>query len=145
MPSPTPLEILDLRVVRLLLDQDLIVICAGGGGIPVLRRPDGSLIGIEAVIDKDAASALLAADIGADALLLLTDVNAVFEGFGTHAATPISHLTPDEGRNLDMRKGSMGPKLRAACEFADRGGVVGIGRLADALAILDGTVGTSVS
>lgn len=145
VPSRKPLEILDLRVVRLLLDQGVIVICAGGGGIPVLRRPDGSLIGIEAVIDKDAASALLAADISADALLLLTDVDAVFERFGTDKAAAISHLTPDEGRDLYMPKGSMGPKLQAACEFADRGGVVGIGRLADALAILDGTAGTSVS
>ncbi len=145
VPSPKPLEIPDLRVVRLLLDQDVIVICAGGGGIPVLRRPDGSLIGVEAVIDKDAASALLAADIGADALLLLTDVDAVYQGFGTDAATPLRHLTPDEGRALDMPKGSMGPKVRAACDFADRGGVAGVGRLADALAILDGTAGTRVS
>lgn len=111
----------------------------------MLRRPDGSLIGIEAVIDKDATSALLAADVGADALLLLTDVDAVFEDFGTDTAAAISHLTPEEGRNLNMPKGSMGPKLHAACEFVDRGGVVGIGRLADALAILDGTAGISVS
>ena len=79
MPSPQPVEIPDLRVVRLLLDQGVIIICAGGGGIPVMRRADGSMVGVEAVIDKDAASALLAADIGADALLLLTDVDAVYE------------------------------------------------------------------
>jgi len=145
VPSPRPVEIPDLRVIRLLLDQGVIVICAGGGGIPVLRRPDDSMIGVEAVIDKDAASALLAADIGADALLLLTDVDAVYQDFGTDAAKPISHLTPHRARALDMPKGSMGPKLQAACDFADRGGVAGIGRLADALAILDGMAGTRVS
>jgi len=145
VPSPRPVEIPDLRVIRLLLDQGVIVICAGGGGIPVLRRPDGSMIGVEAVIDKDAASALLAADIGADALLLLTDVDAVYQDFGTDAAKPISHLTPQRARALDMPKGSMGPKLQAACDFADRGGVAGIGRLADARAILDGMAGTRVS
>ncbi|MFX0543048.1 carbamate kinase [Roseovarius sp. S4756] len=145
VPSPKPVEIPDLRVVRLLLDQGVIVICAGGGGIPVMRRADDSMVGIEAVIDKDAASALLAADIGADALLLLTDVDAVYEGFGTEKAQPLRHVTPDEGRALDMPKGSMGPKLIAACDFADQGGVAGIGRLADALDILGGTAGTRVS
>ncbi|WP_272007606.1 carbamate kinase [Roseovarius sp. ZX-A-9] len=145
VPSPKPVEIPDLRVVRMLLDQGVIVICAGGGGIPVLRRPDGSMIGVEAVIDKDAASALLAADIGADALLLLTDVDAVYQGFGTDDAKPLHQLTPDQGRALDMPKGSMGPKLAAACDFADLGGVAAIGRLADALELLAGTSGTCVS
>jgi carbamate kinase len=145
VPSPKPVEIPDLRVIRLLLDQGVIVICAGGGGIPVLRRADDSMIGVEAVIDKDAASALLAGDIGADALLLLTDVDAVYEGFGTDAAKPLRDLTPDQGRALDMPKGSMGPKLQAACDFADRGGIAGIGRLADALELLSGTAGTRVS
>ncbi|MFX0546357.1 carbamate kinase [Roseovarius sp. S1116L3] len=145
VPSPKPVEIPDLRVLRLLLDQGVIVICAGGGGIPVMRRADDSMVGIEAVIDKDAASALLAADIGADALLLLTDVDAVYQGFGTDDAQPLRHVTPKEGRSLDMPKGSMGPKLTAACDFVDRGGVAGIGRLADALDILGGTAGTRVS
>lgn len=145
VPSPRPIEIPDLRVVRMLLDQGVIVICAGGGGIPVVRRADDSIVGIEAVIDKDAASALLAADIGADALLLLTDVDAVYDGFGTDAATPLRMLTSEEGRKLDLPDGSMGPKLTAACDFVDRGGIAGIGRLADALEILDGTAGTHVS
>ncbi len=83
VPSPKPQEIPDIRVLRLLLDQGVIVICTGGGGIPVLRRADGSLTGIEAVIDKDAASALLARQLQADALLLLTDVGAVYRNFGT--------------------------------------------------------------
>ncbi|PLW75359.1 carbamate kinase [Cohaesibacter celericrescens] len=145
VPSPKPVEIPDLRVLQLLLDQGVTMICTGGGGIPVLRKQDGSLIGIEAVIDKDAASALLAADIGADALLLLTDVDAVYKDFGTPSAAPLRHLTPDEACALDMPKGSMGPKLRAAGEFASRGGLAGIGRLADAMSILDGTAGTRVA
>lgn len=145
VPSPAPIEIPDMRVLRLLLDQGVIVICAGGGGIPVVRRSDGSMIGVEAVIDKDAASALLAADIGADALLLLTDVDAVYREFGSDAATPINLLTPDLGRALSMPEGSMGPKVSAACSFAELGGDAGIGRLADALAILEGRAGTWVS
>jgi len=144
VPSPRPVEIPDLRVLRLLLDQGVTVICAGGGGIPVMRRADGAMIGVEAVIDKDAASALLAADIGADALLLLTDVAAVYENFGTDAAAPISTLSPEQGRGMEMPAGSMGPKLKAACDFAEAGGVAGIGRLGDALLILNGTAGTRV-
>ena len=145
VPSPAPVEIPDMRVIRLLLDQGVIVICAGGGGIPVVRRADGSMIGVEAVIDKDAASARLAADIGADALLLLTDVDAVYAGFGTPTAAALDYLTPQEGRALVLAKGSMGPKVRAACDFAEKGGLSGIGRLDDALALLDGTAGTRIA
>lgn len=144
VPSPKPNEIPDLRVLRLLLDQGVMVICAGGGGIPVMRRADGTLVGVEAVIDKDAASALLAGNIGADALLLLTDVDAVYSGFGTDEAAPIRKLSPEAGRALDMPKGSMGPKLQAACDFAVLGGLAGIGRLGDALLILSGSAGTQV-
>ena len=144
VPSPKPLEIPDSRVLKLLLDQGVVVVCAGGGGIPVLRREDGSMVGIEAVIDKDAASALLARQLGADALLLLTDVEAVYRDFGTDQSTPISRLTLAEAGALDMPAGSMGPKLRAACDFAEGGGVSGIGRLQDAVAILEGSAGTRV-
>ena len=144
VPSPKPQDIPDLRVLRLLLDQGVIVICTGGGGIPVLRLPDGSMTGIEAVIDKDAASALLALRLGADALLLLTDVNAAYRDFGTDDAAPIRHLTPQEARALDFPAGSMGPKTAAAADFAEAGGLASIGRLEDALALLDGTAGTQV-
>lgn len=144
VPSPKPTEIPDLRVLRLLLDQGVTVICAGGGGIPVMRRLDGAMIGVEAVIDKDAASALLASELGADALLLLTDVDAVFTNFGNEDASPIRNLSPKEGRAMDMPAGSMGPKLKAACDFAEVGGFAGIGRLSDALHILDGSAGTQV-
>lgn len=145
VPSPKPLEIPDMRVLKLLLDQGVVVVCAGGGGIPVLRRDDGSMVGIEAVIDKDAASALLARQLGADALLLLTDVEAVYRDFGTDRSTALSELTVSEARALEMPAGSMGPKLQAACDFAQAGGISGIGRLQDAVAILEGSAGTRVS
>lgn len=145
VPSPTPLEIPDLRVLQLLLGQGVVLVCTGGGGIPVLRREDGSMIGVEAVIDKDAASALLARQLGADALLLLTDVEAVYRDYGTDAASPVHALTVARAREMALPAGSMGPKLAAACDFAEDGGISGIGRLVDALAILEGTAGTRVS
>lgn len=143
--SPQPVEIPDLRVIKLLLDQGVTVICTGGGGIPVMRRDDGSLIGIEAVIDKDAASALLALQLGADALLLLTDVDAVYRDFGTDKAERIAHLTADDVDALGAPAGSMGPKLKAGCVFTQNGGFAGIGRLEDGLAILKGEAGTRLS
>lgn len=142
--SPKPREIPDLGILRLLLSQEVIVICAGGGGIPVVRRADGSLIGIEAVIDKDAASALLAGALGADALLLLTDVDAVYQDFATPAARPRPQLSADEARAFGAPAGSMGPKLSAGADFAETGGFTAIGRLQDALALLSGTAGTRI-
>lgn len=144
VPSPRPLEIPDMRVLQLLLDQGVVVICAGGGGIPVLRRDDGSMIGVEAVIDKDAASALLARQLGADALLLLTDVDAIYRDFGTDDAEPIRQLNVADATELDLPAGSMGPKLTAAASFAQSGGIGGIGRLEDAVAILERRAGTYV-
>ncbi|HDZ39021.1 MAG TPA: carbamate kinase [Marinobacter sp.] len=144
VPSPAPKEIPDMRVLKLLLDQGVVVICTGGGGIPVLRRNDGSMTGVEAVIDKDAASALLARELGADALLLLTDVDAVYRDFGTPGAAPVRNITPDQARLLDVPAGSMGPKVTAASDFADSGGISGIGRLEDAIAILEGLAGTKI-
>jgi carbamate kinase len=145
VPSPSPLEIPDLTVLKLLLDQGVIVVCTGGGGIPVIRRDDGSLIGVEAVIDKDAASALLARQLHADALLLLTDVDSVYCGFGTKDALALANLTPEGARALGAPAGSMGPKLAAGADFAEGGGFAGIGRLEDAVAILEGTAGTRIS
>ena len=145
VPSPKPLDIPDLRVLQLLLEQNVVVICAGGGGIPVLQRDDGSLIGIEAVIDKDAASTLLAQRLNADALLLLTDVDAVYDGFGAADAQAIRSLTPDAARALKLPAGSMGPKVAAAATFAAKGGFAGIGQLKDAFAILEGSAGTGIS
>ena len=146
VPSPYPQRIFELSVVELLMSQGVIVICAGGGGIPVVRRKDGSLIGVEAVIDKDLASALLARELKADALLLLTDADAVYRDWGTPDASPIRRATPQALDELDFAAGSMKPKVRAACEFvAHTGGMAGIGKLSDALAILEGKAGTMIA
>ncbi len=145
VPSPAPKDIPDLRVLELLLEQGVIVICTGGGGIPVVRHADGNLVGIEAVIDKDAASALLAEKLGADALLLLTDVETVFRDFGSDTQAPIARLTSQEAAALDLAAGSMGPKVASAAAFArGNGRMAGIGRLEDGLEILCGTAGTWV-
>jgi carbamate kinase len=143
--SPKPVEIPDFRIIKLLLDHGVIVVCTGGGGIPVVRRDDGSLIGIEAVIDKDAASALLARQLGADALLLLTDVDAVYRDFGSEGAASIPVLTPEGARALGAPAGSMGPKVVAGADFAETHGFTGIGRLEDAIAILEGRAGTRIA
>jgi carbamate kinase len=146
VPSPAPQQIFELSVIELLVSQGVIVICAGGGGIPTVRREDGSLIGVEAVIDKDLASALLARELKADALLMLTDVDAVYQGWGTLDARSIRCITPQALRELDFAPGSMGPKVRAACEFVEQSdGMAGIGQLEDALAILDGKAGTLIA
>lgn len=145
VPSPLPKRIPDVNVIRLLVDLGVIVICAGGGGIPVVRRADGSLIGIEAVIDKDRAASLLARDIGADALLMLTDVDAVYENWGSVDQRPIRAASPETLRGKDFPSGSMGPKIEAGCGFVEAtGGVVGIGALSQALPILNGHAGTRI-
>lgn len=143
-PFTQALSIPDIRVIRLLMEQGVVVICAGGGGIPIIRREDGSTLGVEAVIDKDAASALLAQQLKADALLLLTDVDAIYRDFGTAEAAAIDRLTVEQARSLDLPAGSMGPKLAAAADFAEQGGISGIGRLEQAVAILEGAAGTRV-
>ena len=142
--SPQPLEIPDLQVLQLLVAQGTVVICNGGGGIPVVRDADNNLQGIEAVIDKDLSSAFLAKQLGADALLLLTDVEAVYQGFGTPEAQPLSTLTIAESHELNLPAGSMGPKINAACSFAESGGFSAIGRLSEALALLSGQAGTHI-
>jgi carbamate kinase len=144
--SPLPKRIFQIKVIRLLVDHGVTVICAGGGGIPVIRLEDGSFTGIEAVIDKDRASALLAEEIGAQALLMLTDVDGVYLGWGTNAQTLINRTTPAEIRKQEFASGSMGPKVEAAAGFVDGGGnLAGIGRLEDAAAILKGNAGTLVT
>jgi carbamate kinase len=146
VPSPKPQHIPDIGVIRILSDHGVIVICAGGGGIPVVRCPDGGLIGIEAVIDKDWASALLAQELGADFLLLLTETDAVYEGWGTPQKKPIRHASPEQLRKYNFAEGSMGPKVEAACAFVEAtGGSAGIGSLSDALAILQGKSGTLIT
>jgi carbamate kinase len=146
VPSPPPKHIPDVDVIRLLVDGNVIVICAGGGGIPVVRRADGSLIGVEAVIDKDRTASLLAQEIDADALLMLTDVDAVYLDWGKPGQKAIRKTTPEALRQYEFATGSMGPKVEAACTFVElTGGTAGIGRLDQALAILEGRGGTQVA
>lgn len=145
VPSPAPMEIPDMGVIRLLLHSDAIVICGGGGGIPVVRKPDGSLAGVEAVIDKDAVSARLALALGADILLLLTDVDGVYRHFGTPNAQRIDQLTVAETGGLDAPAGSMGPKLKAGATCAEQGVTAVIGRLADASEMVEGRAGTRIT
>jgi carbamate kinase len=142
---PEPLRIVELGAIRLLVDAGAIVVCVGGGGVPVVSNGDGALHGVEAVVDKDLAGALLARALGADALLLLTDVSAVELDHGTPEARPLRHATPDELRDLDLAAGSMGPKAEAAARFVESsGGMAAIGALEDAVAMLVGDAGTHV-
>ena len=142
--SPEPREIVELGTIRLLVDAGVLVICSGGGGIPVVRR-NGALHGIEAVIDKDLSAELLAEQLEADTLLMLTDVPVVERDWGTHSATAIRRASPDELHSVQFASGSMGPKVDAACRFVERThGRAAIGALADAAAIVRGEAGTLV-
>lgn len=144
--SPRPRHILELGVIELLVDHGVIAICAGGGGIPVVKKEDGRFLGVEAVIDKDAASALLARELNADAFLMLTDVDAVYQDWQTAKARAIRQAPPKILCQMTFAEGSMAPKVKAACEFVENtGGMAGIGRLQDAQAILMGTAGTIIS
>jgi carbamate kinase len=143
--SPEPRGIVELDTIELLLGAGITVICAGGGGIPVAASAGGSLVGIEAVIDKDLTAALLAERLGVAQLLLLTDVPAVELDWGTPQAQPIHRTTPQELRRIDFAPGSIGPKVEAACRFVERtGGTAAIGSLDQAAAVARGDVGTQV-
>jgi len=145
VPSPMPVTILGLQPIRLLVEAGICVICAGGGGIPVIRNSGGQMEGVEAVIDKDRTSALLAATLNADALLMLTDVAAVYSGWGTPDQAALTETTPAVLDDMHFPPGSMGPKIAAACDFVRGGGkLAGIGRLQDARAIIEGLAGTRV-
>jgi carbamate kinase len=146
VPSPEPLGVVELRTIQLLVEGGVVVICVGGGGVPVVVDEAGGLRGVEAVIDKDLSAALLARLLHVDLLLMLTDVPAVERGFGTPAAEPIRRATPDELRALELAEGSMAPKVEAACRFVEAtGGTAAIGALADAGAIVRGETGTIVA
>jgi carbamate kinase len=141
--SPKPLEILEAEVLGFLFERGVIVICAGGGGIPVMEREDGSLNGVEAVIDKDYASALLARQLHADFLLMLTDVDAVYRGWGTDAAIPLGIVRASDLAPGDFPAGSMRPKVEAGIDYARTAGKpAAIGRLEDAVEIIAGIRGT---
>jgi carbamate kinase len=144
--SPIPLRVVETRLIRQLLDADVVVICAGGGGAPVVRNRLGELEGIEAVVDKDSTAGLLAEALDADLLVVLTDVAGVETDYGTPAARPIHRATPADLRALQFPPGSMGPKVEAVCRFVElTGGTAAIGSLRDVDAILTGKAGTIVT
>jgi carbamate kinase len=143
--SPQPYEILELRSIERLVSSGTIVICAGGGGVPVFREHE-RLRGAEAVIDKDLTAALLAEELDADVLAMVTDVPHVERAWRTPEAAPIEHATPGELRSLDFASGSMGPKIEAACRFVERrGGRAAIGALNEAAQVVAGIAGTQVT
>lgn len=151
VPSPLPKRIFGIQAIRTLLEGGWIVICSGGGGIPTRYSdepavPGRRLEGVEAVIDKDLASALLASDLEAEALLIATDVDAVYANWGTPEQHPIRHATPAELSAGEFAAGSMGPKVRAACAFVEQtGGTAAIGSIHEIEGLLRGETGTTVA
>lgn len=144
--SPTPQRVVETRLIRLLLNSGAVVVCAGGGGVPVIRNEEGKLEGVEAVVDKDLTTSVLAEALEADVLMVLTDVAHVQRGFGTPEAEPILRATPAALQREDFPAGSMGPKVNAVCRFVElTGDMAAIGRLEDATAILRGEAGTIVT
>jgi carbamate kinase len=145
--SPLPKRIFELRPIKWLLEQGTVVICAGGGGIPTMYLPDGTrtLAGIEAVIDKDLASELLARELDADLFVIATDVDGVYLDWGKPEQRMLTQVTPDEIRAYNFPAGSMGPKVEAAVQFVEKtGNRAAIGSLADIEQIVAGTAGTNV-
>ncbi|BBZ17906.1 carbamate kinase [Mycolicibacterium gadium] len=143
--SPKPKKIFEIRSIRSLVEQGAIVICAGGGGIPTMYDEAGLLHGVEAVIDKDLASALLAEQLDADLLVIATDVDGVYTDWGTPRQARLGRVTPEELAALDLPPGSMGPKAHAACGFAQStGNEAVIGSLTDIAKIIAGDAGTRV-
>jgi carbamate kinase len=148
VPSPRPRRIFEIRPIRWLLERGTVVICAGGGGIPTMYPPGGDrkLVGVEAVVDKDACSELLARELAADLYIMATEAEAVFLDWGTPDQRGIHQASPVELEKHDFPAGSMGPKVDAACQFARATGkTAAIGALADLPAILRGEKGTLVS
>ncbi len=164
VPSPLPKHIVEIPVIEMLVNMGVIVICAGGGGIPTVKREDGSLIGVEAVIDKDWAGALLAQELQAEVFMILTDVNAVYINWGKPDARAIRRASPDAIEQFTFAAGSMRPKVEAACQFVRRQhevlapdssgavsngacqkGMAVIGALEDAVALLHGDAGTIIT
>ncbi len=143
--SPEPLEVVEIETIKELVASGTIVVCAGGGGIPVARDANGALRGVEAVIDKDLATAVIARGTDAHVMLLLTDVAAVLADYGTPSERPIRSATVNELRALNFPAGSMGPKVESACRFVEATGRrAAIGSFDDSLELLNGTAGTSV-
>jgi carbamate kinase len=151
VPSPLPKQIYGIEPIEWMLDNHCVVICAGGGGIPVMYTDDPvpagrRLVGVEAVIDKDLASALLAEELDADLLAIVTDVDAVYTGWGTPEQATIRRASPQALAGMDFAAGSMGPKVSAACSFVERTGRTAvIGSIDDTPALVAGRSGTVVT
>jgi carbamate kinase len=148
VPSPLPKRIFEIRPIKWLLEHGTVVVCAGGGGIPTMYDPaaDRNLVGVEAVIDKDLCSELLARDLDADLFVMATDADGVFVGWGTPEARAIHKTSPKAISEHEFPAGSMGPKVEAACRFAEATGrTAAIGALADISAIVGGEKGTIIS
>lgn len=144
VPSPQPTGIIEKDAIDALIKQNHLVICTGGGGIPV-KQEHGKLLGVEAVIDKDMSAAFLARQLHADALLILTDADAVYVDWGKPTQEALHTTSPAQLANYEFDAGSMGPKIDASCEFIRAGGKqVGIGALQDGLRILEGKAGTNI-
>jgi carbamate kinase len=145
--SPMPKRIFEIRPVKWLLDRGTIVICAGGGGIPTMYQPglERKLAGVEAVIDKDLCSELLARELGADLLVMLTDADAVYTDWGQPTQRAIRSTSPDALAGVSFAAGSMGPKVEAACRFVSlTGKPAAIGSLSELDRIITGDAGTMV-
>ena len=146
VPSPIPQRIIEKNVIRMLVDSGITVICAGGGGIPVAYDEHSKLFGVEAVIDKDLASGLLASDLGAGMFIMLSDVSNVYTDFGTDKQKAIKAAHPDVLESMSFASGSMGPKVHGACKFVrETGNNSAIGRLSELKKIMDGEAGTLIS
>lgn len=146
--SPMPKRIFELRPIRWLLDQNTIVIAAGGGGIPTMYTTEDEprLVGVECVIDKDLAAELMARELGADLLAILTDVDAVYVDWGTPTQRAIEAASPEALDQVNFPAGSMGPKVEAACRFVrSTGNRACIGSLKDLTAMIEGTAGTTIT
>jgi carbamate kinase len=147
VPSPEPKRIFEIRPIRWLLEHQTVVICAGGGGVPTMYAPEAerTLVGVEAVIDKDLASELLAREVEADLFVMATDVDGVYTHWGTPDQRRLEKVTAAELRELSFAAGSMGPKVDAAARFVERTGMrAAIGALGEIEGIVDGVAGTQV-
>jgi len=144
--SPFPQRVMELNTIRRLVDGGVLVICAGGGGIPVRMTETGAIKGVEAVIDKDLSAAMLGSKLSMDGLIMLTDVDAVCINYNKPGMKKIKSVRADELRKMEFSKGSMGPKVQAACMFTERsGGWAAIGSLNELTKIVKGESGTRIS
>jgi carbamate kinase len=144
--SPRPQRVVETRLIRLLLGSGAVVVCAGGGGVPVIRDETGRLSGVEAVVDKDLTTSVLAEALDADVLMILTDVSCVLRNYGRADEEPVLRATPASLQSEEFAAGSMGPKVDAACRFVEvTGDMAAIGRMEDAVEILEGRAGTIIT